>query len=73
MKEKEKDGGGRENNKEPGGGSKNLLLCSLWKEQVLSGKSNDKTVGLYFVCLSLIIFSSNSLYCILQNYWSAKI
>lgn len=50
MKEKEKDGGGRENNKEPGGGSKNLLLCSFLKEQFLSGESNNKTVALYFVC-----------------------
>lgn len=72
MKEKEKDKCGKEH-KESGGGSKDLLLYSNLTEQLLSVETSDNAVGLYCVCLPFILCSSNSLYYILQNYWSAKI
>lgn len=62
-----------ERTQESGGRSKDLLLYSNLTQQFLPVETNDKAVGLYFACLPFILFSSNSLYYILQKYWSAKI
>lgn len=64
-KEKRREESGRGKKKK--GGSIELLNRNFTK-QSMSAESNDKTMGLLFYKSSFILFSNNSIYCILQNY-----